>query len=422
MKTRHRWLIIALVGSLLAGCIVPPPYPDPRGAVPLDEEPDRHWLLTLLESDPRLAAVVSEAEKHRLQLLIAEVVETEDGPILRRSGFRVDAEYFYPASTIKLYAAIAALEWLEEESTPSEVTLDTAMRIHPLFDDESLDERDPSNLEGATITIGHEVRKLCIVSDNTAFNRLFEFLGPDDLHARLARAGFPDVLIRHRLSEFRSLEQNRMSPRIEFVVGETTLHTLPERRATEEIPLPDHRGLQVGDSFLRSGNKIETSMDFTHKNLARLVDLQNALVATVRPDIPLEAADGTPQQFRLSDEHRAHLVRALSEWPRESENPLYDREKYPDDWVKFLLPGLKQVVPQEELTISNKVGLAYGFTIENAYVHDRGTGRSFFLTGALYTNENATLNDGVYEYDTVAFPFWAALGEGLARTLLRPAP
>ena len=413
-------LTLALVAALLPGCIAPTPCPDPPTNAALTPTVDSQWLTTLLESSPPLAAVAANAEKYRLQLLVSEVVETDDGPILRRTGFRVDAEYFYPASTIKLFAALGALQWLEEESTPPQITLDTPMRIFPLFNDETLDEADSSNLAGETITIGHEIRKLGIVSDNTAFNRLFELLGPDDLHDRLARAGFPDVIIRHRLSEFRSLEENLRSPKIEFFRGDDVLLTLPERRAENERPLPDHSGLHVGRSYLRSSRRTDSAMNFTYKNLCRLLDLQNALIATVRPDIEIESDEGTPIRFDLDDNHRAHLVRALTEWPRVSENPRYDPEKYPDDWVKFLLPGLTQVVPQAELSVMNKVGLAYGFTIENAYVYDRGTGRSFFLTGALYTNENATLNDGVYEYDTVAFPFWAALGEGLARTLLRP--
>ena len=79
---------------------------------------------------------------------------------------------------------------------------------------------------------------------------------------------------------------------------------------------------------------------------------------------------------------------------------------------------LRRVIPAERLRVTNQVGLAYGFTVENAYVEDVETGRSFFLAGTLYTNANGVLNDGVYEYDTLALPFWADLGEALARELL----
>ena len=117
-------------------------------------------------------------------------------------------------------------------------------------------------------------------------------------------------------------------------------------------------------------------------------------------------------------DQRAFLLDAMACLPRDSGNPVYDSEKYPDDYVKFLLPGLARVVPAESLRIWNKVGLAYGFTIENAYVEDARTGRGFFVAVALYTNPNETLNDGVYGYDDTAFPFHAAVGEVLAQRLL----
>ena len=45
------------------------------------------------------------------------------------------------------------------------------------------------------------------------------------------------------------------------------------------------------------------------------------------------------------------------------------------------------------------------------------SGREFFLAAVLYTNPDGVVNDGVYAYDEVAFPFWANLGEVVARTL-----
>ena len=144
-----------------------------------------------------------------------------------------------------------------------------------------------------------------------------------------------------------------------------------------------------------------------------LEDLQDMLVMLVRPDVDL-GKRGFPD---LEPEDRAFLLEAMAELPRESTDPLYDPEKYPDDHVKFLLPGLARVVPAENLRITNKVGLAYGFTIENAHVVDLASGREFFLAAVLYTNPDGVVNDGVYAYDEVAFPFWANLGEVVARTL-----
>ena len=109
----------------------------------------------------------------------------------------------------------------------------------------------------------------------------------------------------------------------------------------------------------------------------------------------------------------------MSQYPGESGNPVYEIADYPDDYVKFLLPGLRRVVARDRLSIHNKVGQAYGFTTENAWVVDRRTGQGFFLAATLYTNEDGVLNDDNYEYDDVALPFLADLGEATARWVRR---
>ena len=86
--------------------------------------------------------------------------------------------------------------------------------------------------------------------------------------------------------------------------------------------------------------------------------------------------------------------------------------------MKFLFPGLDRVAPRGAFTIYNKVGLAYGFMIENAYVVHEPSGRSLFVTAAIYANPNATLNDNIYGYETTSLPFLADLGEAIGRHLL----
>ena len=130
-----------------------------------------------------------------------------------------------------------------------------------------------------------------------------------------------------------------------------------------------------------------------------------------------EEVDAGGGGFRLSARQRSLLLVAMRQYPRESENPVYDPEEYPDDWVKLLLPGLERVLDKERLRIYNKVGRAYGFSVENSYVVDVKTGRSYFLAATLYTNENGVVGDDDYEYETVSDAFLADLGEAVARAL-----
>ena len=123
------------------------------------------------------------------------------------------------------------------------------------------------------------------------------------------------------------------------------------------------------------------------------------------------------QPFALEEDDRAFLVGALSTLPSESLDPKFDPAEHPDDELKPLLPGLRRIAPRERWRIVDKLGWAYGFMVENAYVEDRESGRGLFLAATLYVNADGVLNDDRYEYAEVARPFMADLGEVVGRML-----
>ena len=83
---------------------------------------------------------------------------------------------------------------------------------------------------------------------------------------------------------------------------------------------------------------------------------------------------------------------------------------------------MSQVVPSQHLRVYNKVGRAYGFSIENAYVEDARTGDGFFIAVVVYTNPNGILNDNRYSYEEIADPFLDAVGEVVARAVFEGRP
>jgi hypothetical protein len=377
---------------------------------------DEPALAAALRKFPAAAQVLARDEEHRVQVLLASLGTDEQGKsVLVRRGLRVDREYFYPASAIKLLSAVAACERLNELAVDEPALgLDTPLAFHPLFEGEEVERADPTNRDGGTITLRHELRKLFLVSDNPAFNRLYELVGQDEL-ARLAkRAGLKSARLLHRLSEPRSEDENRRVPRVDFLLGEERTSSLPERTSRLRVTDLRARGVDVGRARIEGGKRVEGAMSFARKNAISLVELQDALVKLVRPEVEL---DGEP--YALTSDQRALLVSAASEYPAESTNPRYDAAEYPDAWGKYLLPGLLRAAPKEHWRIANKIGRAYGFSVENAWVVHVPSGRGLFVTATLYTNANETLNDGLYEYSQVADPFLAALGELVGRELAR---
>jgi hypothetical protein len=79
--------------------------------------------------------------------------------------------------------------------------------------------------------------------------------------------------------------------------------------------------------------------------------------------------------------------------------------------VKFLLYGNEKAPLPRSLRIFNKVGDAYGFLTDVAYVVDFERNIEFMVSATIYCNSDGILNDDKYDYDTIGFPFMKHLGE-----------
>jgi hypothetical protein len=378
-------------------------------------------LTPALEAEGKsFTPILATPENYRAQILVAEVITNRNGSVaIRRSGYRVDAEYYYPASTVKLCASVAALQLIEElqnqHQTPD--LLEVPLEIAPLFPGDLPQTNDPSNLAGGVITVGQEIREIALVSDNQAFNRLFDLVGHAELNRRMHALGLSSVVLNHRLSETRTIPDMFASAAVAFRLPDREPIGVPARRS--ELRLTNSAAhLTVGTGYWQGQQLVNSPMEFHRRNGISIVDLQNLLIKVVRPDINL----GTPP-LKLTAAHREMLVQAMTIYPRESKNPVYPAERYPDDYSKFMLPGMRRVFPStvagERVDVTGKLGRAYGFSIDNSYVRNPCNGRAVFVTAVLYTNSDGILNDDKYDYAAEADPFFADLGAWVARRWLQ---
>jgi hypothetical protein len=387
--------------------------------VPVIQDPTPRDLAALLREAPTMqkhAALLADAAAHRLQVLVAEPVVAADGRLgLRRSRLGDPKQYFYPASAIKLAGAVAVLQELNRRNAQDGTAhgLDSEWTIGTAFEGDVVFDRDPSNVDGARATIRHDLRKLLLVSDNSAYNHCLELVGQDGVNASMRRAGLASTQLWHRLSEARTRDENARTRPVEVRTGEQMTRWLA-RAAAAALDNGAWRQLQIGDGYMQGGKKVDGPMSFADKNAIALDDLQDLLVMLVRPEIDVPGKRGFPE---LTIDQRRFLVQTLGELPRESTNPRYDAAQTPDHACKFVLRGVRRVVPPEALRIYDKIGRAYGFSVENAYVEDTRTGRGFFLAIVLYTNPDGILNDDRYAYEELADPFLDDLGEVIARTV-----
>ena len=124
--------------------------------------------------------------------------------------------------------------------------------------------------------------------------------------------------------------------------------------------------------------------------------------------------NAVPQKmrFNLTPDDRAFVLKYMSQLPTETLYPAYYKDSlYTDAYVKYFLYGADSTRIPDHIRIFNKVGQAYGFLIDNAYIVDFNEGVEFMLSSVIYVNKDEIFNDDKYEYNKVGFPFMKNLGQ-----------
>jgi len=90
-----------------------------------------------------------------------------------------------------------------------------------------------------------------------------------------------------------------------------------------------------------------------------------------------------------------------------------DDQKYFETYNKFFIHGDDTLINDNNIRVYNKIGQAYGTSIDNAFIKNYNEDIEFFLTATIYTNKNRIINDNNYEYDEIAIPFLAKLSRAI---------
>lgn len=153
----------------------------------------------LKNTNPKIQHLTKNAAAHEIQILLTEIKrDTLGQPRFIETAYQVDEEqYFYPASTAKLPIAALALQKIKElNANGISITAHTSFQINTPHG-ESLVLQDSTELEGK-LTLAHLIKKIFLVSDNDAYNYLFDFLGRDYINAALKEKGLTHTQIQHK--------------------------------------------------------------------------------------------------------------------------------------------------------------------------------------------------------------------------------
>mgnify|MGYP001225191620 CR=1 FL=1 len=349
--------------------------------------------------------VLREPGKYNVQVIYTQI--DRDGnnfPRLTSHTWRLDEkQYYYPASTVKMPIAILALEKINH------LKIKGLDRNTPLFNlagspPQTAAVTDTTSATGLP-SVAHYAKKIFLVSDNDASNRLYEFLGQAQLNEALWAKGFNNVKITHRLgiTGFDEMANRHTNP-VRFAEGETLYYHQGEvyGQALLDFRL---KGTQLGKGYYEDGQLVNAPFDFSKKNYISLQVQHDILLSVIFPE-----AVPAHRRFDLTAEDYRFLYQVMSELPGESRRPDYSGK--PDHYVKFFLFGDRKEDEKmpANVRVFNKVGWAYGFLTDVAYIVDFDAGTEFFLAATIQVNENGIFNDDKYEYETVGLPFLANLG------------
>ena len=365
-------------------------------------------LESLLASQPeRFATVMQNPEKYRVQIMYTQIDrDANNQPGFKTLIYNVNpTEYFYPASTVKLPVSVLALEKLRRLNRPG-LDLETTMLTgtgNDFLTRAVTDESSPNGLP----SVGQYIRKILLVSDNDAFNRLYEFVGQREINERLRGMGYFDTRIIHRLESSLSEDENRWTNPLRFINGDEVVYE--QDMAYSDIGFRGRQPERLGLAEIVDGERLERPKDFAGKNAYSLLEQHEFIKNLVFP----ESAKARKRPH-LDEDHYRFLYRYMSMYPGESGIDAFkDTEKYPPGYVKFLMYGGDAKTIPEHIRIFNKVGDAYGFLTDAAYIVDFKNGIEFILSATIYTNENQTFNDDNYEYDEIGLPFLRDLGQAI---------
>jgi hypothetical protein len=372
------------------------------------QQPDTVFLKNLLESHPKLFERILHHPTHNeVQILYTQIDRDENNvPHFKSYSYRLNAShYFYPASTVKLPTAIFALEKLNELNIKGLNTKST-MITDSAFAGQTKVTKDSTSKNGLP-SIDNYIKKILLVSDNDAYNRLYEFVGRGEINNKLKKYGLNGTRIVGRLAIGDKGESTRHTNPVNFYHGDKLVYSKPALYDSRDYPMHQENMLQ-GKGYLDKNDKLVMQpFDFSQNNIYPLVDQQSILKRLLFPEV-------FPKQdhFNLTNDQYRFIYHSMSMWPAESKHPTYRPPEYFPAYCKWLFYGGDSLaVINPNIRIFNKIGDSYGYDIDNAYIVDFKNKVEFIISAVIQSNDDEIYNDNKYEYKTVCLPFMKNLGQ-----------
>lgn len=391
MKIRFFFVSIALLGVFLTV------YGQPR---------TDGFLLSLFSksNDQITKQVLGNSKEYKYQIIYTQIDRNSSGrPTFKNYYLNVDPDnYFNPASMVKMPLAFLSLEKLNELKSTG-INKYTRMAYDSNFERQVAMNKDSSSEDGFP-TIAHFIKRAFLISENDPYNRMYQFMGQQEINKRLWAKGYSSTRITRQFMGYTE-DQNRHTPPIRFLDKKGELiYEQPAAYNTDSFLFPSP--ILIGNAHInRNDSLVQGPFDFTRHNNISLEDMQQMLQAIIFPN-----SVSKKKQFNINEEDRIFLMQYLSQYPSETNFPKYDEKVFHDSYVKFFFYDSSHSIP-EHIRVFNKVGWAYGFLTDVSYIIDVKNKVDYMLSATVYVNSDGVVNDSKYDEETVGFPFLREIGK-----------
>ena len=358
----------------------------------------------VLKSDPYLKEIIKDKEDYEIQVMLTKINHDNTKIDFQNYQYQHDEnQYFYPASTIKLPIVVLTLKKINElRSKGSDITLKSKIILN------NVDNYSNFKLQDSITSFQNLIADIFLVSDNSASNILIDFIGYNYFNDEMQNAGFDRTYLNHKFNPDPYVNST-------WQISDLDNNMISSINDNQKIIKADDKtnGLDKGESRYFNGEILDESLNFSEKNRFSITDMHNLIKYIFYPEI-FDMAN----TFNLNVEDYDFIRYWMSRFTYEDIGEKFiGNEKFFETYNKFFIHGDEQSVSNEQIRVYNKIGQAYGTSIDNGLIKNYQNNVEFILTSTIYTNKNKVINDNLYEYDDIAEPFLAKLSRAIYKEL-----
>ena len=358
----------------------------------------------VLKSDPYLKEIIKDKEDYEIQVMLTKVNHYNTKIDFQNYQYQHDEnQYFYPASTIKLPIVVLTLKKINElRSKGSDITLKSKIILN------NVDNYSNFKLQDSITSFQNLIADIFLVSDNSASNILIDFIGYNYFNDEMQNAGFDRTYLNHKFNPDPYANST-------WQISDLDNNIISSINDNQKIIKADDKtnGLDKGERRYFNGEILDESLNFSEKNRFSITDMHNLIKYIFYPEIFDKA-----NTFNLNVEDYDFIRYWMSRFTYEDIGEKFiGDENFFETYNKFFIHGDEQSVSNEQIRVYNKIGQAYGTSIDNGLIKNYQNDVEFILTSTIYTNKNKVINDNLYEYDDIAEPFLAKLSRAIYKEL-----